>query len=174
MYAYEKLIQEHTLNISSLPKDAQSGIADIKKLQRVILMNQKSGKDISQTQAKARTLDKWVTREILEHLEEVEEQNIEKPITSEEVQEIVEEMNAEPNQTDPNVILGQKIDAELTALASNNPGISEFNIDEIVGKIPATHKQIFEHYEDGGQNGVRTPIWAFVEIENAKFTLKKR
>jgi len=138
------------------------------------LINEKKGRNVSKSKSKAATLDKWVTREILEYLDEVEEQNIEKPISSEEVQEIIEEMEDSDQSNDPNVILGQKINQELSALAESNPGVTEFNIDEIASKIPATHKQIFDHYEDSGPNGVKTPNWEFIENQKAIFTLKKR
>lgn len=177
MYAYEKLIQEHDLNVKLLPADAQSGIQDIQRLNRSVVTNEKLGKNVSATKAKIRTLDKWVTREILEFLEEEDEQNIEKPISSEEVTKTIEAMANEihpPTPIDPNIILGKKIDSELDALAQNNPGVTDFDIDEVASKIPTTHKQIFDHYEDGGQNGVRTPNWEFIETSKAKFSLKKR
>lgn len=172
MYAYEKLMQEHDLKKADLPKDAQIGIKSIKQIENAIKMTEARGQNVSQAvKDKLRANDKWVTGEILAFLDDDETEE-ELPHEPEEVIEEIEE-DDETEELAPEQHLGYDIDEELHKLYEQ--GEQSWNLDKVKKVAPKTYKHIFETYEQGGENGVVTSNYAFIESENEMvFNLQKK
>lgn len=185
MRAYEKLMEEHNLTVSDLPKDAQMGIMEIKKVETGFKNIEKQGrKPTNNSIAKVKAIDKWVVNEILDYLDETNENDEEMPHTADEVikgsEEPLNETSGDKDQvgdnTPPEVKGGQEaieIEAELQALFT--AGKTKLTSDEVKASAPKAYKHLFEGYVDGDENGVETTRYALLESDTAgTFELTKK
>ena len=116
---YLETMEEHNLELSDLPEDAQNGIEQINDVIKGMKLHESRGRTVSEkTFKKLRTLDKWVCYEILDMVNETDKNEDELPYTSEEIIEEFEENNEEEKQEEPakkvangNQQMGEKIDA---------------------------------------------------------------
>ena len=177
---YEREMQDNDLKYGDLPKDAQVGIDEIKKVQKAIKMLEKSGKKPGTAALnKLNSLDKWVTYEIYDHLEGTDNNADTMPHTSEEIKDDLKDEPATPPQTteptqtndDPDTQTGILIDNELNAL--HESGQTDFHIDSIKKSCPNTYDVIFSNYEPGKPNGVKTSNFELMEVTEENFKLKK-
>jgi len=153
VFAYEKLMDEHNLSVSDLPSDAKEAIVEISKMATFVERKKQNGEVVpTSTINKLRLNDKFIVREILDYIDELEE---------EEDQEKVESV-------DPK---GVKVEAELKALYEK--GVSTLTLDQISNSAATTYSLIFDGYEDGGKNGVKTSVYSLIESEPEVFKLSK-
>lgn len=191
---YKKAIAEHKLKESDLPEDAQTGIAGIGEVLRAITMLEKKGKaPRPATLKKLKAMDKWVYYEILDHLNDTEKNEKVIPVTAEEV---VAEVKAEGEQKPPVVKKeevipvvvaeeikpegeevkltpeqkkGFEIEAELLKMIES--GRAEWDIESVKGIAPKTYAVLFETYEEGKENGVKTSKYSILETKPKVFTI---
>ena len=167
--AYESLIKKHNLDIKDLPKDAKIGIDGIKKTLHMVAMLEKGGKKISQSVLdKISANDKWVTREILDHLEGEETNDDEIPNDATEIQKEVKD-EAIKQEQDP---IGFAIDEELAILKKEN--IETISLKDLKSKAPKTYNVIFSNYTADEENGVETSRFSLIETELETFSLKQK
>ncbi len=166
-YAYEQLLAEHKIAITSLPEDAQIGIKSIKDIEKAIAMAEKKNKKISEsTKAKVKAFDKWVVGEILDFVEKTDD-NPDKPIDDPEkiIEEIKDETGDGATKTDEPapVVLdpkGVKIDTELIEMIKTK---SEATLEELKTLCPTAYDVIFDTYTKGEENGIKTSHFSLME-----------
>lgn len=167
-------MEKHGLKKSDLPKDAQTGIAEITKIMKAVHMVETQGKTVKkETLDKIKTLDKWVYYEILDHVDDTDNNEDEKPVDADEViEEIKENADEQEKEETPEEKHANSINKELETL--HNSGKSEFSIDEVKSQAKKCYDAIFENYEDGGTNGVETQYYSLLETEKDTYTIKQK
>jgi hypothetical protein len=79
-YQYKKAMEEYELTYGKLPEDAQTGIDQIKDIEKAILMLEKNGKSPTEkTMKKIRAMDKWVYYEILDFVHDTDKNEDDMP-----------------------------------------------------------------------------------------------
>lgn len=178
-FAYEKLMKENNLSVNELPKDAVIGIKSITDISKAIAMRERTGKKVhSGIVEKLRANDKWVTREILEHLDGKERNNTDE--VPNDAKEVIQEIKADTTtdsktntntKTTENVVLseaGKKIDVELSSLEKS--GKTLLTLDELKDFACKTYDTIFDSYNEAEENGVETTNFRIVETEKGSKT----
>ena len=167
-FQYIKAMREHDLTYGDLPEDAQTGIDQIKDIEKGINMLEKSGKfPTEKTNRKIKAMDKWVYYEILDHVNETDKNEDEIPYDA---SEIKGELSTEgktgmQNSIDPK---GLKIDEELKTLFTIG---TKFSIDDIESKAPICYNALFDAYDPDEENGVVTSKYSLVEKDDNMFHL---
>lgn len=172
-FQYLKELEKNNLSYSDLPDDAQTGIDQIKDIEKALLMLEKRGKNPTQkTIKKIKAMDKWVCYEIYDFLHETDKNEDEIPYEEDEVideiKDQIEEPVKEEKVTDPK---GLKIEEELKNLSES--GKSKFQIEELRDLAPTTYDCLFDTYEPDEENGVETSRYKLIEKENETFYLSK-
>ena len=168
---YEDLMEEQGLDNSDLNDEAKEGIKSIKAAVRFMEMNKsKRGVDPSKSALKkVATLDKWVCNEIMDIVYDRDTNDDTPPVDGDElIDEIKSDADDKPS-VDPK---GLKIEQELQEMWDS--GDREFDLDAIREKTKTAYSVIFESYEDGEENGIRTSKFELIETSDEVFTLKKR
>ncbi len=94
-YAYEKLMTKHDLSLSDLPDSAKDGIQEIKKIERAINLTLNKGRKVSNLiYKKVERMDTWVTRDVLDWLDDKDPNHGVIPNTADEVIKTLEEETA--------------------------------------------------------------------------------
>jgi hypothetical protein len=170
---YKKELQKHNLSVSDLPEDAQTGIEQINDVLRAFNMLERKGKNpTAKALKKLKAMDKWVTYEIYDYLQDTDENDDDIPFDAEDVLE-GDESNQKDNGGKSNVDpIGLKIDAELEQLYASGKNV--YSIEELGSQARETYNVLFDSYEDGEENGVVTSNFSLVEGNNKLFTLKKK
>ena len=179
MYAYEQLLSENNLKPTDLSKDAQIGIKSIKQIENAIRMTEKRGQNVSQAvRDKIKANDKWVVREILDHLED-EETHFEDlpnpaPAVLKEIKQDSENTPAEVKLT-PEQIKGQKIDIELKHLFADGEVVDyTFSAKDLRLLAKLTYNTIFNTYSNEDDNGIVTSNYKLIETNEPEiFKLSK-
>lgn len=173
-FKYKKLMEENDLTLNQIPEDAKTGVEEINKVLRGITMRERAGKKVLPgTLKKLATMDKWVSYEILDFLEDTNKNNEPIPHKADELLEDLEkeDQNKKPNpsdtQADP---VGLKIDQELDVLYQS--GKTSLTIDEISSRARNTYKEIWDNYEEGEENGIITSKYSLLENSDKTFNLK--
>ena len=175
---YEKAMQEYELSYSDLPEDAQTGIDGIKDVLKGINMLEKRGKKITpRTIKRLKAMDKWVYYEILDHVQGTDKNEDEMP---EDASEVVEDMKNEAQyegksqgekKLNENDKKGYEIEAELKKMFES--GKNEWKLEELKSVANKTYNLLFETYEEGGKNGVKTSNYSFMEKDKYVFVISK-
>lgn len=155
-FAYQKLMEEHSLSYADLPKDAKIGIDIIKEIERAITLAEKKGKKITpKTYEKLRINDRFVVSEILDHIgDDDSDQN--KPDRIITAAEIKHDMEQEPK--DPK---GFVIEGELKALFDANE--TKLDVEGLRVKAPNTYAHLFKTHKEGEENGIETTLYKVLE-----------
>lgn len=175
---YLRVLEEHNINEKELPADAITGIKDIKSAIRLAKVREAKGENSEQYYKKAKTLDKWVTYEILDFINDSDENGdkpdfgTDKEEQEEQQQESVVEKNKEPKELKKPIGDGNKINAELAELYKN--GKTDLSINEIRSLAENCYETIFDCYEEGGENGIETSEFSLIEYEEQKYKLTKK
>ena len=169
-FQYIKAMREHELFYDELPEDAQTGIDQIKDIEKAINMLEKSGKFATEkTNRKIKAMDKWVYYEILDYVNDTDENDDEIPYDSDEINEELDVYNE--NKTPVGVdVVGLEIDEELTNLIKTG---SKFTIDIIESQAPVCYNALYEAYDPDEENGVLTSNYRLVEKSDNLFHLSK-
>lgn len=170
---YKKALEENDLSVNQLPEDAITGIEQINHVLKAINMCKKTGKLIKESvYKKLRAMDKWVYYEILDYLHETNNNDDDIPFDDEDVLEDLNKGKGQPNNDDlpkPDA-LGLAIEAELDALYQS--GKTSFSIEELRNSTRKTYSELFNAYEDGGENGIVTTKYSLIENSDKIFNLK--
>jgi len=168
-YAYENLLDEYNLSVNELPEDARLGIKSIKQIANAKKMTEARGQNVSQTVLnKIKANDKWVSREIIDFVNDRETNTDDLPAPADETIILIKEETTELT-TDQKI--GLKIENELEFLHEQF-GEENLTIEQI-RPAKTTYKTIFDNYETGGNNGVSTSKFNLIEADNEIFTLQK-
>ncbi len=175
-YAYEQLLVEHKLTVAELPEDAQTGIKQIKDIEKAIVLSEKAQRKISPaTLAKVKTFDKWVVREILDYVEG-KETNTAAPAVA--ATTIIAEIKEETIPAATTVVEtpvdpeGVKCDAEFAELLKNNK--AELTLEELKTMAPTAYSFVFKHHTNDLTNGVTTSYYVLSETTTNNFKLVKK
>lgn len=174
---YEKAMEEYNLSYADLSEDAKIGIDGIKDVLKGISMLEKKGKKITpKTLNKIRTMDKWVYFEILDQVHGTDENEDEMP---EDPEEVIDEMKAQAQSGDQSQAkelteeekLGYAIDSELKKMFES--GKKEWTSEEVKSAAKKTYSVIFDTYEEGEQNGIKTSNYTLIEKGEQVFLISK-
>ncbi len=177
-FQYEKEMQKHGLKYADLPEDAQTGIDQIKDVNKALNMLEKSGKKpTAKTIKKVKAMDKWVCYEIYDHLNNTDNNDDDMPYEEEEVLEEIEdqvkeemEEHAEQKQANDK---GSKVEAEIKALHEN--GVKTIDIEDLRSKAPTCYDILFDTYDPDEENGIETSRYSLIERKDDDlFHVKKR
>ena len=168
-------MKEEGLELSDLPKDAQTCIKEIKKAERGVAMQRGKGREPSEAVTnKLSMLDKQATREILEHLDNDNSNTDANDNESDNDNTSQSTANTNDAEKKEDVVIdtkGYAIEKELAQLY--NDGVKEITIDDIQKKAQTCYSVIFDSYEDGQENGVETSRYKLAETSNEVFVLSK-
>jgi len=178
---YLEAMQQHGLDMSDLPEDAQIGIEQINGVLKAIKMLEKKGTEIPEkTYKKVSAMDKWVYYEILDLVHETDRNEDEIPYTEDDItQEIVneaEEEDDEEAQDDEvevqqgNSELGSRIEADLKVIYES--GKTRIHLDELKNLSKSAYNVIFDGYTTTGENGIITSKYSLLETDEYVFELK--
>lgn len=163
-YAYKDLMAKHKLQFNDLSEDAQIGIKDLERIDRMVKLAESKGTSVrSDVVKKIKANDKWICMEILDIVQDTDKNTDEAPFEANEIQQEIKE-----EQLDP---LGLEIEAELQELF--NSGKNTFSLDEIRETAKKAYKAIFDNYEEDADNGVQTSKYKLIETDIELFTLTK-
>jgi type II secretory pathway predicted ATPase ExeA len=169
-YQYIKAMQEFDLSYGELPEDAQTGIDQIKDVEKAISMLSNRGKNPTEkTMKKLRAMDKWVYYEILDYVNDTEKNDDEIPHEADDIVAEIKSDSTEVKATaDPK---GLKIEEELTALFKQ--GKKAMSIDDIESLAPTTYQVLYDVYDADEENGVETSQFKLIEKPDNLFHLSK-
>lgn len=175
---YEKAMEEYNLSYADLSEDAKTGIDGIKDVLKGIAMLEKRGKKVTQkTMNKLKAMDKWVYFEILDQVQGTDENEDEMPEDPDEVVDEIKEQasggseSEKPKEQTPEEKLGYEIDAELKKMFES--GKKEWNSEEVKSTAKKTYGVIFDTYEEGEQNGIKTSNYSLIEKGEQVFLISK-
>jgi len=126
---YKKEMEKYDLKESDLPEDARVGIAEINKVLGAINMIEKKGESPKpKTIQKVKTMDKWVSFEILDHVHDTSKNTDDSGVDVDEViEEIEEQVDDNEGGSDNADELGSKVAVELKKLSES--GKDTFTIE---------------------------------------------
>jgi hypothetical protein len=178
-FQYKKAMEDNGLSYKDLPEDAQTGIDQIKDVEKAFAMLEAKGKKpTAKTIRKMKALDKWVYYEILDFLQDTDE-NADTPDHDKE--EILNDLDddskdgkgEDDNSTDnndkddnstemdENKKLGFTIEAELEKMFET--GQKEWDIEDVSKVAKNTYNFLFESHASGEENGVKTNKYSLIE-----------
>lgn len=165
--AYEKLMEDEGITLDELPQDAKTSITSVKQVAHTIKMTTQRGqKPTEATLEKLRVSDKNAVREILDYMDDIEGEDGkdgkggEPPplIVPEKVeQSISPEDKAKKDE-------GMRYESEMDAL--HKTGVTSFGSAELKAGAPNCFKKIFNDYEQGQPNGIRTSKYELIEDQS--------
>lgn len=177
-FQYEKEMKKHGLSYNDLPEDAQTGIDQIRDVKKALDMLEKTGKKPSaKTLKKVKAMDKWVTYEIYDHINDTDKNDDDMPYEDDEIiDEIEDELEGEENKTENKNNSGMdakgiKVEEELKALFE--AGVKTLDIDQIKTQSPTCYDILFDTYDPEEENGIVTTRFSLIEKEDEMFHLKK-
>ena len=177
---YKKEMDRYDLNVSDLTDDAKTGIEQIQQVQRAVNMLEKKGKNpTNKTLNKIKAMDKWVSYEIIDMVNETEQNMEEMPYESDEViddieeqieeSENIEKVEAETIETDPR---GIEVENEIKSLFES--GNKKLDIEELQSSAPVCYNILFDTYEPEEDNGIETTRYKLLEREDGMFHVTKK
>lgn len=175
-FKYKKLMEENDLTINQIPEDAKTGVDEINKVLRGITMRERAGKKVLPgTLKKLATMDKWVTYEILDFLDDTDKNDDNIPFAAKDVLKDLDKDNTPPTPSPPITVqavdqLGFKIDQELDNIFES--GKTSLTIDEVRSSARNAYKEIWDNYEEGEENGIITSKYSLLEGDDKTFNLK--
>jgi hypothetical protein len=175
---YKKALEKNNLNVSNLPEDAQTGIAEINNVLKAFNMLQRKGqKPTEKAMKKLRAMDKWVYYEILDYLHDTDKNDDDIPFDADDVKDDLQNGSSDgyalnddlKDNIEPDA-QGLKIEAELDGLYQS--GKTVYSIEELGEKARETYNVLFDLYEDGNDNGIVTSKYSLLENKDKTFKLK--
>lgn len=160
-------IEKYDINIDELPEDAQTGISNIEEILRGFhALDSRGLEPKPQTVKKLMAIDKWVYNEIIDFVEGTDDNSSNAPYSSEdlvdEVHEQLAEGGSDENAPDPKEVkIGDAIEAELKSLYDAQK--TSMTIEELAKVAKTTYGVLFDIYEEGEDNGVKTTNYAVYE-----------
>lgn len=177
-FKYKEALAKYKLTENDLTEDAQIGIKGINDIMKAVSMLEKRGKQPTSALSKKLTaMDKWVYYEILDQMHETNNNADEMPLTEEEMKAEAEKIKntpaKKPAETEvaksEDEALGILIEQELIEMVATSQ--TSWTIEQIKPIAPNTYSLLFNTYESGKENGVKTTKHSLLETEPKLFTL---
>jgi hypothetical protein len=171
---FEKLIEEHNIDVNDLPRDTQIAISDLEELKARVLAKTNIGQNISEaTIERIRVKDQMIIRNILEVIEEDDDNS-----GTDDFRNFSDD---EDDSSDDNFQGGGlensetaiAIDKELDSL--HRSGVTQIGLSELKNRARATFNLIWDSYESNSENGIVTSNYELIETQanSEEFTLNK-
>jgi hypothetical protein len=169
-FQYEVEMNKHGLSYNDLPDDAQTGIDNIKDIQKALNLLEKTGKKPTEkTLKKVQAMDKWVTFEIVDFVNDTDRNDDSMPFDEDEVLEEINQtkkgMESDEKQ------LGVLIENEIKALWEN--GVKSVDIEDLKYDAPNCYDLLFDTYDPEEENGIVTSKFSMLEGADELFHIKK-
>ncbi len=199
-YAYEILLQEKGLTVAELPDEAKMVIGWLEEIEKSVHMHEKAAAKKNKTfvmsagaKSKVQAYDKWVMREVMDHIDNTNTNNNPDPDAAQNVLDELkkkseeeaaaaeterlrleeeEKKNAAKNKEMQDMIdfsIGDAMDFELKGLYDTNKRL--LNINEIRDVAPKTYAAIHKTYKSGEENGIKTYNFLVKEKEVNEFEI---
>jgi hypothetical protein len=166
-YQYIKAMEEFDLSFGELPEDAQTGIEQIKDVEKAInMLNNRGKRPTEKTLKKLRAMDKWVYYEILDYVNDTDKNDDEMPYDDD---EIINELEGGNNVVIPPYAL--RIEDELKSLYDS--GTKSYSIDQLKSSASSVYDVIFDGYDPDEENGVQTSNYSLIEKNDNLFHISK-
>jgi len=179
---YVAELQKHNLDVSELPEDAKTGIEQIGQVARAMNMLEAKGKNpTKKTLNKLKVMDKWVTYEIIDFVNETDKNADTMPVEVEDFLNDLEDENEEfdnaEDMTDTQETIevdprGIEIENELSRLYSE--GNRKLDIEDLQSKSSTIYDLLFDTYEPEEDNGIETTRYKIIERNDGLFYLTKK
>lgn len=179
---FEKLIEEHNIDVNDLPRDVQVTISDLEDLKARVLAKTNIGQNISEaTIERIRVKDQIIIRSILEVIEDDDDdddfRSSSRGKSADADEEEEENEDSQDNQDDDeikDIETAIKIDKELDALCKS--GVTKIKLSELNNRAKATFNLIWESYESNSDNGIVTSNYELIETapNSEEFNLNKK
>ncbi len=179
---YVAELHKHNLEVGQLPEDAQTGIEQINQVARAMNMLEAKGKNpTKKTLNKLKAMDKWVTYEIIDFVNETDKNSDEMPVEVEEflndLEDEQEEIDNTEDMTDTQETIevdarGLEYEAEMSKLYDG--GFRKFDIEELQSKSSKLYDLLFDTYEPEEDNGIETSRFKLLERTDGLFYLTKK
>ncbi|MES2287608.1 MAG: hypothetical protein V4547_18075 [Bacteroidota bacterium] len=181
--SYVKMLEDNGITASELPARANLGIKGIQDIIKLITLNEKNGRKITNhTLEKIKANDEWVCRDIEDYVKGKKTNT--DPIPNK-IETIITEIKTEstPATTPPAKVdepkveepkadeRGTKADAELKELLAQ--GKTSLTLAEIKTSAKNAYDIIFDAYKEGEENGFDTTYYSVRETEKEVFTISK-
>lgn len=179
-------MQKNELSLNDLPEDAKTGIENIKDIQKALTRLEKSGKSPTvKTLNKIKALDKWITYEILDLVNDTEKNTGDGIIEKKEIDKVIEDIDKQvedPKEAteDPKEavevpeegVLGISVEVEIKTLY--DAGIKQIDIEDLRTKAPKCYDILFDTYDPSEDNGIETSYYSIIEgKDDDLFHIKK-
>jgi hypothetical protein len=171
---FEKLIEEHDIDVNALPRDTQIAISDLEELKARVLAKTNIGQNISEaTIERIRVKDQMIIRNILEVIEEDDDNS-----GTDDFRNFSDD--ADDSSDDDfqgggleNSETAIAIDKELDSL--HRSGVTQIGLSELKNRARATFNLIWDSYESNSENGIVTSNYELIETQanSEEFTLNK-
>ena len=176
-FKYKEEMQKHGLTINDLPEDAITGIDQLNDVAKGLRMLEKSGKKpTAKTLRKIKAMDKWITYEIYDHVNDTDNNSDDMPFEDEIIDDLKSEISENGNVKSieaPVDSLPLKVEAELKSM--HDAGINSIDIDDLQTKSPKCYQILFESYDPDEENGIETSLYSIIESKSDdKFIIKKK
>jgi len=172
---YKEEMQKNGLSLNDLPEDARTGIDQLNDVLKALNMLEKAGKKPSEkTLRKIKAMDKWVTYEIYDHLNDTDKNNTEMPFEDD---EIINEIKKDIIDDSFTVIpakpdLSIQIELEIKNMYDN--GLHSITVEDLKRKSPKCYDLLFNSYDPEEDNGIATSYYSLLENKNDDlFYIKK-
>ena len=166
-YQYIEAMEKFDLSFGELPEDAQTGIEQIKDVEKAInMLSSRGKKPTEKTLKKLRAMDKWVYYEILDYVNDTDKNDDEMPYDEE---EIIDELEGANSIAIPPHHL--RIEDELKSLYDS--GKKSYSIDQLKSTASSVYDVIFDGYDPDEENGIETSNYSLIEKNDNLFHISK-
>lgn len=164
--AFEKLLDNHNLEVSELPKITQVEIREANSLKGLIQSKKNIGQKVtSETLQKLEDKDNAICDDILDYIDEDD---------SEDAEDDFYEDATNSDDDDDDDTDGVTIDQELHNLYKS--GMTTLDFNAIRNNAPAIYDCLFDTYGQDEENGINTSNYSIIETSpnSETFNITKR
>ena len=166
---FEKLLEEHKIDVYDLPRTIQVAIGDLQDLKARVLAKTNIGQNISEaTIERIRVKDQMIIRSILEVIDEDEDDTNDdddfRNFSNDE-----DDTNDDDNSDNfqggglENSETAIAIDKELDSL--HKSGVTQIGLSELKNRARTTFNLIWDSYDANSDNGIVTSNYQLIETE---------
>ena len=121
-------------------------------------------------------MDKWITYEIYDHVNDTDNNSDDMPFEDEIIDDLKSEISENGNVKSikaPVDSLPLQVEAELKSM--HDAGINSIDIDDLQTKSPKCYQILFESYDPDEENGIETSLYSIIESKSDdNFHIKKK
>ena len=176
---FEKLLEEHDIEVESLPNDLQISIEELQNSKERILAKTRIGHNVSeQTLERLRVKDQMVVRALLELIED-EDEDEDNEGEDEDNNNMGNNYNEQDGEEDDDDVVNVSpqvaiaVDKELNSLFS--AGVTTVSLSELRSRARNTYNLLWDSYEQDSENGIATSNFELIETNTntEEFNLTK-